>query len=103
MSIISATLDDAETHAYDVIGQINGSRVSHAGIYVDGRLARPIDLDPEDGFAVQPFDETFQMSGRVATVRVYNARDEYIEHPDQSLRGDSRDAPRRDYPECPRS
>ena len=81
VTIISATLDDAETHAYDVIGQINGSRVSHAGIYVDGKLVRPIDIDLEDGFAVQPFDETFQMSGRVATVRVYNVRDQYIERP----------------------
>ena len=81
VNIISATLDDAETHAYDVIGQINGSRVSHAGIYVDGKLVRPIDLDPEDGFTVEPFDETFQMNGRHATVRVYNVRDEYIERP----------------------
>jgi hypothetical protein len=81
VNIISATLDDAETHAYDVIGQINGSRVSHAGIYVDGKLVRPIDLDTEDGFTVEPFDETFQMNGRHATVRVYNVRDEYIERP----------------------
>ncbi len=81
VSIISATLDDAELHSYDVIGQINGSNVSHAGIYVDGKLTRPIDLDQEDAFAVQPFDETFQMSGHHATVRVYNARDEYVERP----------------------
>jgi len=81
VSIISATLDDPELHSYDVIGQINGSSVSHAGIYVDGKLARPIDIDQEDAFAIQPFDETFQMNGHHATVRVYNARDEYIERP----------------------
>ncbi len=81
VSIISATLDDPETRLYDVIGQINGSGVNHAGIYVDGNLARPIDIDQEDAFAAQPFDETFQMNGHNATVRVYNAHDEYIEHP----------------------
>ncbi len=81
INIVSATLDDAEARTYDVIGQVNGTGIRHAGIYVDGKLATPIDLDADDSFTAQPFDETFQMNGHRATVRVYDAHEDYIESP----------------------
>jgi plastocyanin len=79
VTVISVSREDATT--YDVMGQINGSGVSRAGIYVDGNLAKLIDIDDDGGFTTQPFDETFQMAGRRATIRVYNRRDEYLESP----------------------
>jgi hypothetical protein len=81
VNIVSATLDDPETRTYDVIGQINGSGMNHAGIYVDGALSQSIDLDSDNAFTAQPFDEDFRMTGHKATLRVYNSGNEYLEAP----------------------
>ena len=79
VSVLSVTLDDPDSRMYDVMGQITGSGVRHAGIYVDGTLAKEIDVDTADPFTSQPFDESFQMYGKRATIRVYGARSQYVE------------------------
>lgn len=79
VQIFSVSLDDPLTRTYDVIGQISGTGVERAGIYVDANPVKDIDVDFGDAFITQPFDETFQMNGNRATIRVYGPREQYLE------------------------
>lgn len=76
-------LVDPENHEYEVVGQVSGSGIKGAGIYVDGKLAEEIEIDLETGLrgntTGSTFDETFNMNGRLATIRVYGPRDDYVE------------------------
>jgi hypothetical protein len=62
---------------YEVVGQIAGRGIRRAGIYIDGRLVKPIPVSSGANFSA--FDETFPMSGREATIRVYGAGNRYVE------------------------
>lgn len=79
IEISNLTLTDPASREFEVSGQISGSGIEEAGIYVDGRLARPITLGGGPGYSTETFDETFAMTGRTATIRVYGARSQYIE------------------------
>jgi len=62
--------------SYEVVGQIAGAGVRRAGVYVDGKLAKPI---PVTAGAYSSFDVTFPMIGRDATVRAYGNGTNFIE------------------------
>ncbi len=60
-----------------VVGQIAGPGVRHAGIYVNGRLSRPIAISPT-GYSA--FDVTFPMpAGSDARVRAYGNGNDFVE------------------------
>lgn len=63
--------------SYEVVGQIAGRGVRRAGIYIDGRLVKPIPVSSGANFS--SFDETFAMRGGEATIRVYGAGNRYVE------------------------
>lgn len=79
IEISNLTPIDPANRQFEVSGQISGSRIERAGIYVDGKLARQIALSGGPGYATETFDETFEMSGAAATIRVYGAGARYIE------------------------
>jgi len=61
----------------EVAGQIAGLGVRRAGIYVNGRLARPIAIS-SGGISI--FNLTFPMpSGSVATIRAYGNGNDFVE------------------------
>jgi hypothetical protein len=62
---------------FEVTGQIVGHGVTRAGIYLDGRLARPITV--EFGDDATNFDEKFTASGGEAKIRAYGIGDQYVE------------------------
>jgi hypothetical protein len=62
---------------FEVVGQIVGHGVTRAGIYLDGRLARPITV--EFGDDATNFDEKFTASGSEAKIRAYGIGDQYVE------------------------
>jgi hypothetical protein len=61
----------------EVIGQIAGPGVRHAGIYVNGRLSKPI---PISTGAYSAFDVTFPMpAGSDARIRAYGNGNDFVE------------------------
>jgi hypothetical protein len=61
----------------EVIGQIAGPGVRRAGVYVNGRLAKPIAVSPT-GYSA--FDLTFQMpAGSDARIRAYGNGNSFVE------------------------
>ncbi len=61
----------------EVAGQIAGRGVRRAGVYVDGRLARPIAISAA---GISIFNLTFPMpSGSVATIRAYGNGNDFVE------------------------
>jgi hypothetical protein len=64
---------------YRVRGQIVGSDLERAGIYVDGRLAQEIALSGGAGLVASNFDQSFDAMGSQASIRVYRARGDYTE------------------------
>jgi len=61
----------------EVVGQIAGPGVRHAGVYVNGRLAKPIAVSPT-GYSA--FDLTFPMpAGSDAKIRAYGNGNDFIE------------------------
>jgi len=77
VNVIDVTQSESNPHSFEVVGQIVGSGVTRAGIYVDGRLVHTIPV--QSGSTLQSFDETFISQGGVATVRAYGAGDRYVE------------------------
>jgi hypothetical protein len=65
------------SHVYQVVGQIIGQGVNHAGIYVDGRLVKRLPVSR--GASVSNFHTTFMMNGGTATIRAFSAGNQYIE------------------------
>jgi hypothetical protein len=70
---------DAGMRQYRVRGQIVGSNLERAGIYVDGRLAQEIPLNRGAGLVASNFSQTFDAVGSQATIRVYRARRDFTE------------------------
>ena len=66
----------AETDSYQVIGQIAGTNVHRAGIYIDGRLVQPIAISPGSDTS---FNVSFTMFGKEATIRAYGAGNNFVE------------------------
>jgi hypothetical protein len=62
---------------YDVVGQIAGRGITHAGIYVDGRLVQKIPIT--DSGSYTSFDQHFVMNGGAATIRAYGVGSQFIE------------------------
>ena len=61
----------------EVVGQIAGPGVRHAGVYVNGRLAKPI---PISSGSYSAFDLTFPMpAGSDAKIRAYGNGNDFIE------------------------
>ncbi len=70
---------DAGMREYRVRGQIVGSGLERAGIYVNGRLAQEIPLSGGAGLVASNFAQTFPAVGSQATIRVYRSRGDYTE------------------------
>jgi hypothetical protein len=70
---------DAGMREYRVRGQIVGSNLERAGIYIDGRLAQEIPLNRGAGLVASNFAQTFDAVGSQATIRVYRARRDFTE------------------------
>jgi hypothetical protein len=66
----------SETNGYQVIGQIAGNNVHRAGIYIDGRLVKPIAVSPGSDTS---FNVSFTMFGKEASIRAYGAGSNYVE------------------------
>lgn len=73
------TVVDPGMHQYMVRGQITGSDLERAGIYVDGRLAQEIALNSGSGLRTSNFAQSFTANGSEATIRVYRTRRDYTE------------------------
>jgi len=77
INVLGLTQLESMPPTYDVVGQISGGGVTHAGIYVDGRLIKKIPI--EDGGGFTSFDQRFAMNGAAATIRAYGVGDQFIE------------------------
>jgi hypothetical protein len=86
INILGVTQTQTIPPTYHVIGQIAGHGVTHAGIYVDGRLANQIPID--DGADYTSFDQQFEMDSGAATIRAYGVGGQFVESSiDQSNEG----------------
>lgn len=63
-------------NSYQIIGQIAGSNVHRAGIYVDGRLVTPIAVSPGSDTS---FNVSFMLLGKDASIRAYGVGNNYVE------------------------
>lgn len=61
--------------SYGITGQISGEGVKHAGIYVDGRMVKPIPIADGD----TSFNVSFTMLGSAATIRAYGDGSNFVE------------------------
>jgi hypothetical protein len=77
--IDSVTAVDPGMYDYVIRGQITGSDLEKAGIYVDGRLAQEIALNSGAGLRTSDFAQSFSAVGSEATIRVYRTRRDYSE------------------------
>ncbi len=77
INILSAAPSFSVPNSYEVVGQISGRGIRRAGIYIDGRLLKPIAIS--DGTSFSSFDETFPMNGTKATIRAYGAGNQFVE------------------------
>src|SRR5262249_20716104 len=72
--IDSLSMADPAMHQYMVRGQIAGSDLERAGIYVDGKLAQDIPINRSPGMHASDFGQSFTALGSEATIRVYRSR-----------------------------
>jgi hypothetical protein len=77
INVIDAEESMAAPGNVEVVGQIAGPGVRHAGVYVNGRLAEPIAISPT-GYSA--FDLTFPMpAGSDARIRAYGNGNDFVE------------------------
>ncbi|HXW82936.1 MAG TPA: hypothetical protein VEJ86_00885 [Candidatus Binataceae bacterium] len=76
INVLGVTAVSGVDGNYRVVGQIVGGNIHRAGVYVDGRLAKPI---PISAGGYTAFDTAFAMTGKDATIRVYGAGNNFIE------------------------
>lgn len=77
INIIDAEESMAAPGNVEVVGQVAGPGVRHAGVYVNGRLAEPIAISPT-GYSA--FDVTFPMpAGSDARIRAYGNGTDFVE------------------------
>jgi hypothetical protein len=77
IDVLGVTQTATAPPSYEVVGLINGQGVTHAGIYVDGRLVKTLPIEDGDNFT--NFDERFVMNGNAATIRAYGAGNQFVE------------------------
>ncbi len=77
INISAANQIAATPPTFQIIGQIVGHGITRAGIYVEGRLVRPITVEFDD--AATNFDEKFTANGGQATIRAYGVGDQYVQ------------------------
>jgi hypothetical protein len=77
INILGLTELQSVPPTYDVVGQISGRGVTHAGIYVDGRMVKKIPI--EDGSDFTSFDQQFPMNGGQPTIRAYGVGSQFVE------------------------
>ena len=77
IQIISSAQINTMPPTYEVVGQIQGRGITHAGIYVDDRLVKKIPI--EDGANNTSFDQRFLMNGGAASIRAYGIGNQYVE------------------------
>jgi len=70
---------DPGLRQYQISGQIAGSNLQRAGIYVDRRLSQQIPLNAGSGFHISTFAQNFDAVGSEVTIRVYRSRHDYTE------------------------
>ena len=77
INVIDAEESMAAPGNVEVIGQIAGAGVRHAGVYVNGRLVKPIPIST-GGYSA--FDLTFPMpAGSDARIRAYGNGNDFVE------------------------
>ena len=76
INILGVQQSISEANGYQVIGQIAGNNVHRAGIYIDGRLVKPIAVSPGSDTS---FNISFTMFGKEASIRAYGAGSNYVE------------------------
>jgi hypothetical protein len=76
INILAVQQSISEAEGYQVIGQIAGNNVHRAGIYIDGRLVKPIAVSPGSDTS---FNVSFTMFGKEATIRAYGVGSNYVE------------------------
>jgi hypothetical protein len=76
INILGVQQSISEATSYQVIGQIAGNNVHRAGIYIDGRLVKPIAVSPGSDTS---FNVSFTMFGKEATIRAYGVGSNYVE------------------------
>lgn len=76
INILGVQQSIAEPNSYQVTGQIAGSNVKRAGIYIDGRLVKPIPVSPD---ADTSFNVSFTMFGSAASIRAYGNGSNFVE------------------------
>ncbi len=76
INILSVQQSISEPGSYQVIGQIAGNNVHRAGIYIDGRLVKPIAVTAGSDTS---FNVSFMMLGKDATIRAYGVGSNYVE------------------------
>jgi hypothetical protein len=76
INILGVQQSISESGSYQVIGQISGNNVKRAGIYIDGRLVKPIPVSPG---ADTSFNVSFTMFGTAPTIRAYGAGNNFVE------------------------
>jgi hypothetical protein len=76
INILGVQQSISESTSYQVIGQIAGNNVHRAGIYIDGRLVKPIAVSPGSDTS---FNVSFTMFGKEATIRAYGVGSNYVE------------------------
>jgi hypothetical protein len=79
IQIDGVTMVDPGMREYMVKGQIAGSNLKRAGIYVDGKLAQSLPINRSSGFHASNFAQSFTAVGSEATIRVYRSRHNYSE------------------------
>lgn len=77
IQIISSAQINTMPPTYEVVGQIQGRGITHAGIYVDDRLVKKIPI--ADGANSTSFDQRFPMNGGAASIRAYGVGNQYVE------------------------
>lgn len=75
---ILGVLATSQPNTYQVVGQIAGSGIRRAGIYVDGRLVKPIPITPGQ---YTSFDVAFTMLGKEASIRVFDRHNNFVASP----------------------
>jgi hypothetical protein len=76
INILGVQKSLSESSSYQVIGQISGNNVKRAGIYIDGRLVKPIAVTPGGDTS---FNVAFIMFGNDASIRAYGLGSNYVE------------------------
>jgi len=79
IQIAALSMVDPGLREYRIAGQISGSNLKRAGIYIDDRLVQEIPLNAGSGFHTSTFAQSFDAIGSEAAIRVYRSRHDYTE------------------------